>query len=94
MHERITARRAELDELEEKPAKQLSEVRAERDEPAVAVRLVPDRASGVAESTLPADYQGWAFPPGETATGRAGYRCLTGRPPRYPDGAGAGLLYA
>ncbi len=84
--ERITARRAELDELEEQPAKQLSEVRAERDELAVAervlrrmgeqiaeeraaagspvvqvagrsVRLVPDRAPGVAESALPAEYQ-------------------------------------
>ncbi|MFF7749068.1 hypothetical protein ACFZCP_07390 [Streptomyces sp. NPDC007971] len=34
--ERITARRAELDELEEELAKQLAEVRAERDELAVA----------------------------------------------------------
>ncbi|WP_199829726.1 hypothetical protein [Streptomyces sp. MMG1121] len=33
--ERISARRAELDELEEHPAKQLAEVRAERDELAV-----------------------------------------------------------
>lgn len=31
MLERITARRAELDELEERLVKQLSEVRAERD---------------------------------------------------------------
>ncbi|MFE7509971.1 hypothetical protein ACFU8I_01880 [Streptomyces sp. NPDC057540] len=37
VHERITARRAELDELEEQLVKQLSEVRAERDELAVAV---------------------------------------------------------
>ncbi|MEV5146885.1 hypothetical protein AB0L14_21250 [Streptomyces sp. NPDC052727] len=36
--ERITARRAELDELEEQLAKQLAEVRAERDELAVAGR--------------------------------------------------------
>ncbi|WNF25348.1 hypothetical protein RI138_00230 [Streptomyces sp. C11-1] len=36
--ERITTRRAELDELEGQSAKQLSEVRAEREEPAVAVR--------------------------------------------------------
>ncbi|MDK1348980.1 hypothetical protein QNO09_38175 [Streptomyces sp. 378] len=86
VHERLTARRAELDELEEHLVKQLSEVRAERDELAVAVRvwqrmseqladeratagspvvqvagravrLIPDRASGVAESALPADYQ-------------------------------------
>ncbi|MFD8642798.1 hypothetical protein ACFV14_21180 [Streptomyces zaomyceticus] len=85
-HERITARRAELDELEEQLVRQLSEVRAERDELAVAVRvwqrmseqladeratagspvvqvagravrLLPDRASGGAESALPADYQ-------------------------------------
>ncbi|WP_316785121.1 hypothetical protein [Streptomyces sasae] len=33
--ERITARRAELDELEEQLAKRLAEVRAERDELAV-----------------------------------------------------------
>ncbi|WP_405540731.1 hypothetical protein [Streptomyces antimycoticus] len=34
--ERITARRAELDELEEQLVKQVAEVRAERDELAVA----------------------------------------------------------
>ncbi|MGW0957437.1 hypothetical protein [Streptomyces sp. NPDC002545] len=84
--ERIAARRAELDGLEEQLAKQLAEVRAERDELAVAervlqrmseqiaderaeagspvvqvagraVRLVPDRAPGVAESALPAEHQ-------------------------------------
>jgi hypothetical protein len=33
--ERIAARRAELDELEDQLAKQLEEVRADRDEPAV-----------------------------------------------------------
>jgi phosphate uptake regulator len=38
--ERITARRAELDELEEQLAKQLAEVRAERDELAVAQRVL------------------------------------------------------
>ncbi|MFD4409148.1 hypothetical protein ACFVXW_09970 [Streptomyces sp. NPDC058251] len=37
--ERITARRAELDELEEQVIKQLAEVRAERDELAVAERV-------------------------------------------------------
>jgi len=37
---RITARRAELDELEEHLAKQLAEVRAERDELAVAERVL------------------------------------------------------
>ncbi|WP_438296236.1 hypothetical protein [Streptomyces sp. HUAS TT7] len=38
--ERITARRAELDELEERLAKQLAEVRAERHELAVAERVL------------------------------------------------------
>ncbi|MEU6556438.1 hypothetical protein ABZ915_40275 [Streptomyces sp. NPDC046915] len=42
--ERITARRAELDELEEQLAKQLAEVRAERDELDVAERVL-ERAS-------------------------------------------------
>lgn len=42
--ERITARRAELDELEEQ-AKQLAEVRAERDELAVAERVL-ERMTG------------------------------------------------
>lgn len=42
--ERITARRAELDEFEEQLAKQLAEVRAERDELAVAERVL-DRVS-------------------------------------------------
>ncbi|MFD4548585.1 hypothetical protein ACFVXA_24385 [Streptomyces sp. NPDC058246] len=37
--ERITARRAELDELEEQLIKQLAEVRVERDELAVAERV-------------------------------------------------------
>ncbi|MDQ1005716.1 ABC-type phosphate transport system auxiliary subunit [Streptomyces sp. V4I23] len=36
--ERIAARRAELDALEEQLVKQLEEVRAERDELAVAIR--------------------------------------------------------
>ncbi|MFJ3599677.1 MULTISPECIES: hypothetical protein [unclassified Streptomyces] len=38
MLERITARRAELDELEEQLAVELAQVRAERDELAVAGR--------------------------------------------------------
>ncbi|WP_406129164.1 hypothetical protein OHQ89_46705 [Streptomyces canus] len=38
--ERITARRAELDELEEELAQRLAEVRAERDELAVAERVL------------------------------------------------------
>ncbi|MFF3488877.1 hypothetical protein ACFYXC_37260 [Streptomyces sp. NPDC002701] len=40
----ITARCAELDELEEQLAKELADVRAERDELAVAER-VPERVS-------------------------------------------------
>ncbi|GAA5063670.1 hypothetical protein [Streptomyces similanensis] len=40
MLERITARRAELDEPEEQPVKQLAEIRAERDELAVAERVL------------------------------------------------------
>ncbi|MDG9688382.1 hypothetical protein QC334_37670 [Streptomyces sp. DH18] len=84
--ERISARRAELDELEERLAKQLAEVRAERDELAAAERvlervtgrlaeerasaglmpgqvagravmLIPHREPGVAEGSLPWDYQ-------------------------------------
>jgi hypothetical protein len=84
--ERIIARRAELDELEDQLAKQLAEVRAERDELAVAERvlermtgqlaeerssarpvpgqvggrvvmLIPHREPGVAEESLPWDYQ-------------------------------------
>ncbi|MGK9465120.1 hypothetical protein ACSLFT_34590 (plasmid) [Streptomyces sp. G6] len=43
--ERIAARRAELDELEGQLAKQLAEVRAERDELAIAER-VPKRMTG------------------------------------------------
>ncbi|GGZ26680.1 hypothetical protein GCM10010300_82500 [Streptomyces olivaceoviridis] len=38
--ERITARRAELDELEEQLARQLAEVRAERDELAAVERVL------------------------------------------------------
>ncbi|MFD5518743.1 hypothetical protein [Streptomyces sp. NPDC127066] len=43
--ERITARRAELGELEEQLAKQLTKVRAERDELAVAERVL-ERMTG------------------------------------------------
>ncbi|MEV0492311.1 hypothetical protein [Streptomyces atratus] len=38
--ERITARRSELDALAEEPAKRLREVQAEREEPAVAERVL------------------------------------------------------
>ncbi|MFM9699289.1 transposase family protein [Streptomyces europaeiscabiei] len=54
--ERITARRAELDELEELLAKQLAEVRAERDELAVAERVlerVSEQLAGERASSAP-----------------------------------------
>lgn len=47
--ERITARRAELDEFEEQLAKQLAEVRAERDELAVAERVLERMTGQLAE---------------------------------------------
>ncbi|MFF3139990.1 hypothetical protein [Streptomyces mirabilis] len=47
--ERITARRAELDELEEQLAKQLTEVRAERDELAVAERVFERMSEQIAD---------------------------------------------
>ncbi|MFF5712825.1 hypothetical protein [Streptomyces sp. NPDC012756] len=47
--ERITTRRAELDELEEQLAKQLEAVRAERDEFAVAERVLERVSEQLAE---------------------------------------------
>ncbi|MFI6122631.1 hypothetical protein ACIBCU_22985 [Streptomyces sp. NPDC051064] len=47
--ERITARRAELDELEEQLAKQLAEARAERDELAVAEKVLERMSEQLAE---------------------------------------------
>jgi hypothetical protein len=47
--EQITARRAELDELEEQLVKQLAEVRAERDELAIAERVLERIAGQLAE---------------------------------------------
>jgi hypothetical protein len=47
--ERITARRAELDELEEQLTKQLTEVRDERDELAVAERVLERMTVQLAE---------------------------------------------
>lgn len=47
--ERITARRAELDKLEEQLAKQLAEVRAERDELAVAERVLERMSEQLAD---------------------------------------------
>ncbi|MET8563509.1 hypothetical protein ABZV75_24065 [Streptomyces flaveolus] len=48
---RITARRAELDDLEEQLTKQLAEVRAERDELAVAERVLERMSEQLAERT-------------------------------------------
>ncbi|MCA6091423.1 hypothetical protein LE181_04460 [Streptomyces sp. SCA3-4] len=47
--ERITARRAELDEFEEQLARQLAEVRAERDELAVAERVLERMSEQIAD---------------------------------------------
>ncbi|MER6719824.1 hypothetical protein [Streptomyces halstedii] len=47
--ERITARRADLDEFEERLAKQLAEVRAERDEVAVAEWLLERMSEQLAD---------------------------------------------
>ncbi|MCX4460051.1 hypothetical protein OG585_45920 [Streptomyces sp. NBC_01340] len=53
--ERIAARRAELDELEEQLAKQLDEVRAERDELAIAERVWQQMAEQIAVKTAAAE---------------------------------------
>ncbi|MFD7853494.1 hypothetical protein ACFV6B_04250 [Streptomyces microflavus] len=50
--ERITARRAELDQLEERLAKQLTEVRAERDELAVAERVLERVSEQIADERV------------------------------------------
>ncbi|MER7487616.1 hypothetical protein ABTY20_17225 [Streptomyces sp. NPDC126497] len=47
--ERTTARRAELDEPEEQPARQPAEARSERDEPAVAERVLERMTGQLAE---------------------------------------------
>lgn len=52
--ERITARRAELDQLEERLAKQLTEVRAERDELAVAERVLERVSEQIADERVSA----------------------------------------
>ena len=62
--ERIAARRAELDELEDQLAKQLQEVRAERDELAVAERVWHRMAEQLAAETV-------AVPPTTQVAGRA-----------------------
>ncbi|MET9515835.1 hypothetical protein [Streptomyces sp. NPDC002994] len=59
--ERITARRAELDELEEQLAKQSAEVRDERDELAVAERVLERMSEQLANeraSAAPTPVQG------------------------------------
>ncbi|MFD9630317.1 hypothetical protein [Streptomyces violascens] len=73
--ERITARRAELDELEEQLAKQLAEVRAERDELAVAERVlerVSEQLAGERASAAP-------------MPGQVGGRAVMLIPHRTPD---------
>ncbi|MEU9243495.1 hypothetical protein [Streptomyces sp. NPDC048385] len=59
--ERIAARRAELDEPEEHLVKQLDEVLAERDELAVAERVLTrmsERTAGERAAVTPASAQG------------------------------------
>jgi hypothetical protein len=71
--ERITARRAELDELEERLSKELAEVWAERDELAVAERILERVCGQLAEehaSDLPA--------PGQFLIRVCGPRCRPG----------------
>lgn len=63
--ERITARRAELDELEEQLAKQLAEARVERDELAVAGRVLERVSEQLADERASA-----ALAPGQVG-GRA-----------------------
>ncbi|MFJ2134652.1 hypothetical protein ACIOMQ_27955 [Streptomyces sp. NPDC087845] len=73
--ERITARRAELDELEERLAKELAEVRAERVELAVAERVL-ERVS-----EQPVDERASAVP----VPGQVGGRAVMLIPHRAPD---------
>ncbi|GGS36855.1 hypothetical protein Snoj_16540 [Streptomyces nojiriensis] len=73
--ERITARRAELDELEEQLVKQLAEVRAERDELALAERVLERVSDQLADERASA-----ALPPGQV-----GGRAVMLIPHRTPD---------
>ncbi|MFE1559045.1 hypothetical protein ACFW6V_29175 [Streptomyces sp. NPDC058734] len=73
--ERITARRAELDELEEQLAEQLAEVRAERDELAVAERVLERMTRQLAEE------RGSARP----VPGQVGGRAVMLIPNREPE---------
>ncbi|MFJ3725785.1 hypothetical protein ACIPYQ_24885 [Streptomyces sp. NPDC090045] len=73
--ERITARRAELDELEEQLVKQLAEVRAERDELAVAERVLERVSDQLADERASA----------ALAPGQVGGRAVMLIPHRTPD---------
>ncbi|MGW1606940.1 hypothetical protein ACWCQV_39575, partial [Streptomyces eurythermus] len=73
--ERITARRAELDELEEQLVKQLAEVRADRDELAVAERVLERMSEQVADGRASA----------APAPGQVGGRAVMLIPHRTPD---------
>jgi hypothetical protein len=75
--ERITARRAELDELEEQLAKQLAEVRAERDELAVAEKVLERMSEQLAEERASAG----------PAPGQVGGRAVMMIPHRTAGGA-------
>ncbi|MEU8874543.1 hypothetical protein AB0D24_26050 [Streptomyces javensis] len=75
--ERITARRVELDELEERLAKQLAEVRAERDELAVAERVFERMSEQLA------DERASVVPP--PTPGQVGGRAVMLIPHRMPD---------
>ncbi|MGW6404709.1 hypothetical protein [Streptomyces sp. NPDC055134] len=73
--ERITARRAELDELEEQLAKPLTEVRAERDELAVAERVLERMSEQLADERASA----------APTPGQVGGRAVMLSPHRTPD---------
>ncbi|MEU5083080.1 MULTISPECIES: hypothetical protein, partial [Streptomyces] len=75
MLERITARRVELDELEEQLNKQLAEVRAEHDELAAAERVLERMSEQLAEERA-------ALAP---MPGQVGGRAVMMIPHRAPD---------
>ncbi|MFD7686429.1 hypothetical protein [Streptomyces sp. NPDC059781] len=72
---RITARRAELDELEKQLAKELADVRAERDELAVAERVLERVSEQLADERASA----------RPAPGQVGGRAVMLIPHRAPD---------
>ncbi|MFF1648629.1 hypothetical protein [Streptomyces sp. NPDC058240] len=75
LSEWITARRAELDELEERLAKELAEARAERDELAVAERVLERVSKQLADERASA----------APVPGQAGGRAVMLIPHRAPD---------